>query len=306
MDSPYPAPNNCDWYNDKQAICAKNEQGLWRWVGKTDIGLITVAEFCPDEQFVSSGQTIYTCGANTYFGMQDIQKIQNKVTIQGHDYLCSDLTIIECGGDTPYSPNAKQTGNTLVLENSRVYCTEQGSWSESLDAAGEASCTAAGFDWTGNRCCGEPDDPRTTYDDTDGTCFNNRVVRAGVYLDGEKDIINYHGTFYVCEPNRQPNAQSTTTHALLQGVTPMGRGPCGMPLADAKTMGSRKHALCDFNGEWVFVSTVENYYVKQTSWQITPTKNNQGCCTENKCWDGTTCVGRTSYVNIGGSGYQCQ
>ncbi len=316
-------PNECQWYgteNTKKmdAVCGKDDQGIWKWAALGDIGLINILSgSCPTMQIVSDGTTFYTCstGSQTVIPTDLVKPLTEKMTIFGHEYFCQGETIIECGGSAPYSPTAKQIGASTTYENKKQYCTAQGRWVTSLDSAGRDSCVAAGLRWTGTKCCGETDDPLETYEDpytgqgTAGACYNNQFIASGSFFSGTKDIINYRGKFAICEPTRLPGTSATTTAPEFTGttITPIAYGPCGTPLQQAILTGTLQHIVCMPSGDWQFTSKTEPHLVKQTIWMPSEVEDKKGCCPENQCWDGQQCKDIGYYYDkIIGKGYRCE
>ncbi len=316
-------PNECQWYdtrNNKEmnAVCGKDDQGKWKWAALGDVGLInTLSGSCPSMQIVSDGTGFHTCstGSQTVIPTNLVTQLTGKLTILGHEYFCQAETIIECGGITPYSPTAKQIGASTTYENKKHYCTADGKWATSLDNAGKDSCVAAGLRWTGTKCCGETDDPLKTYDDpytgqgTAGACYNNQFIASGSFFSGTKDIINYRGTFAICDPTLPPGTNTTTTAPEFTGttITPRAYGPCGIPLQQAILTGTMQHIVCTPSGDWQFTSKTEPHLVKQTLWMPSEVEDKQGCCPENQCWDGQQCKDIGYYYDkIIGKGYRCE
>ncbi len=314
-DAPYNPSSGCQWYDDKQAVCGKNAQDKWVWAALEDTGLInTLSGSCPTVQLVSDGQKFHTCSeAPSLIPAALVQKITTKITIEGHEYLCEGETIIECGGNAPYSPDAKPMGASLTIDNQKLFCSSAGKWSTSLDGD-EEGCTSAGYKYTGTKCCGEPDDSLKTYEDpytgqgTPGGCYNNQFIASGSFLGGDKKIINYRGTFSICDTSVAPGTTTTTTDPAFQNtqIIPTARGPCGTPLEEALLIGSKPNIICMPWGEWSFTSSTEETLVKQTAWQQAETEEKQGCCPDNKCWDGKNCRDIGDYYTISERGFRCQ
>ncbi len=316
-------PSECTWYGTKEsktmnAVCGKNADGIWKWAAIDDVGLINILSgSCPSMQVVSDGTTFYTCstGAQNVIPTNLVQPLNGKITILEHEYFCQGENIIECGGETPYSPTAKATGTAAAFNNQKNYCTTKGKWVTSLDVAGSESCVAAGLRWTGTKCCGETDDPLKTYEDpytgqgTAGACYNNNFVASGNFFAGGKSVINYRGKFVVCDPALQPGTNAPTTSQIFSGtgITPIAYGPCGTPLQQAILTGTLQHIICKPSGEWQFTSKTDPHLIKQTLWQPSETEDKQGCCVENQCWDGLQCRDTGYYYDkIIGKGYRCE
>jgi hypothetical protein len=315
-DAPYSPATGCQWYADKQAVCGKDSEEQWRWAALEDVGLITsLSGNCPAIQIVSDGNTFYTCSQSTQTVIPSnlTKPLTGKINIQGHEYLCEGQTIIECGGNAPYSPTAKLQGATITYNNQIHYCSSDGTWKTSLDDDNEA-CVSAGLTYTGTKCCGEANDPLKTYQDpynaqgTAGACYNNQFIASGSFLTADKKIINYRGAYYICDPSLPQGSTElqNSTLFLNTGITPTARGPCGLPLQTALLTGTQQNIVCTPTGEWRFTSTTNETLVKETKWTPLETEQRQGCCPDNQCWDGKTCKGIGSYYLIGERGFQCR
>ncbi len=313
--------SECKWYATtdakvKDAVCGKNSEAEWKWAALEDIGLIVaLSGGCPAMELVSDGTKFYTCttGTQSLIPTDKIQQLTGKIDIEGHEYFCQGETIIECGGDAPYSLTAKTSGTSITYNNQKHYCTTEGKWVTSLDAAGRDSCVAAELKWTGTKCCGETDDPLNTYEDTytgqgtAGACYNNNFIASGSFFSGDKSLINFRGKFVICDPTKQPGTSAPTTTPLLTGITPTAYGPCGTPLQQAILIGTLQHIICTPSGDWQFTSKTEAHIIKQTLWQPSEIEKKQGCCTENQCWDGAQCRDAGYYYDkIAGKGYRCE
>lgn len=313
--------SECVWYGTKNnivknAVCGKDADSVWKWAPLEDVGIVvTLSGSCPSMQIVSDSAKFHTCttGTQTLIPANLITQLTGKITIAGHEYVCQGETIMECGGETPYSETAKKTGDSITHNNQKNYCTDTGKWAVSLDAAGQKSCAAAGLKWTGTKCCGETDDPLKTYEDeytgtgTAGSCYNNNFIASGSFFAGDKSIINHRGKFAICDPARQPATSATTTNPLLPGLTPTAYGPCGTPLQQAILTGTSQHIICTPDGEWKFTSRTEEHLVKQTIWQPSETEQKKGCCPDDQCWDGQQCRNIGYYYDkIAGKGYRCE
>jgi len=299
-DARYPG---CEWYQDMQAFCGENTQGRKVWAALEDVGLINVLDSCPGIELVSDGTTFYTCidpPQGAYVGPS--QKITDAVIIEEHEYRCENDRIVECGGTEPFNANARRTGDSAIIDGQTHYCTANGRWKTSLDTS-ETSCVASGFTWTGSRCCGEPDDTLTNYEDQTHGCIDNDPIATGSFLDSQ--TVNYQGSFYLCEPERAVGTQATTSSPEFDGtpINPLGRGPCGQPLTDAKPAGNAKHLICLPSGAWKFVTSTKTYEKQTTPWQ---SAQPDGCCLDNQCWDGQRCRSIGEYYSVEGGGYLCQ
>jgi len=310
-DAPY-AQSDCQWYDDKKAVCGKNVDNIWTWAAVADVGLINfLSGSCPNVQLVSDGTKFYTCGTIPTLippNETDTVQITGKLNIEGHDYLCDNEDIIECGGNASYSPNATDTGGFVTYNNQRHYCSDTGKWEVSLDGTNEASCNAAGFGWTGTKCCGEVDDQLDTFEDPgqNAGCFDNDFIESGEFLAAET-IINHQGEFYICDPSLAEGEITAGADPIFAntGITPTARGACGTPLQDTISVGSLTNILCMPSGEWLFTSSTGNHTTKSTAWQPPQTEEREGCCPDDQCWDGAGCKDIGDYYITEGQAFRC-
>jgi len=314
-DADYLPATGCQWYADKQAVCGQDSAGKWKWAALEDIGLVTsYSGACPTVQLVPDGTKFYTCtlDISTLVPPALAAKISGIITIQGHDYLCQGENIIECGGETPYSPGALPTGSKLTITGKMNYCDAFGTFRTVLKD--KVSCEKSGFTWTGTQCCGEQDDPNKTYEDpyagqgTAGGCYNGVFIKSGGFVDGAQTIINYRGKFYQCDPTLANGATTPISSPIFVGtnVTITARGSCGKPMESALLTGTKQNILCLPTGQWYFTSSTETSVVKQTLWTPAETEQKQGCCPDGQCWDGKNCRNIGEYYILGDRGFRCQ
>ncbi|MEM3154658.1 MAG: hypothetical protein QW165_03790 [Candidatus Woesearchaeota archaeon] len=309
-DAPYLPASGCQWYSDKQAVCGKDATGVWKWAALEDIGLVVkYSGSCPSAQIVSNGQKFHTCNIDisSIVPATLTANIAGIIAIHGHDYICQGENIIECGGETPYSPGALPTGASITIAGKKNYCTASGTFK--LSITDRTTCEKAGLTWTGTQCCGEPDDPLQTYEDTytgtgtAGACYNGQFLPSGTFLDAQKTILISRGEYFQCSPNI-----ATQTTATLPGtsITTTVKPACGMPMLGVLLTGTKPNAVCLPNGQWMFTSTTDTTVVKQTKWTVLEGEQQKGCCPDNQCWDGKTCKNIGDYYVIGDKGYLCQ
>ncbi|MBI4146497.1 hypothetical protein HY489_04120 [Candidatus Woesearchaeota archaeon] len=307
-DAPYAG---CGFYGDLQALCGQDASGRFRWAPLSSVGVIFSLDTCPKADVVSNGQKFFTC-SDVPAGMSNLEKFQGKVAIGGHEYACEGARVAECGGSSPFSAGAKKVGASLTIGGLVYQCGADGTWKQSFDAD-KASCVAAGLKWTGSKCCGELADSLSTYEDQydparggdPGGCFKSSFVASGSSVAGNKDVVNYRGKFYLCEPD--PSKPSTSVQ-LFQGtgVSLVKSGACGSPLQNALLSGSLPHVVCAPGGSWQFVSRTELHFAKSIAWQPFGVLERDGCCPEQQCWDGLRCRDRNEYQTVGSRGYKCR
>lgn len=309
-------PSDCKYYGTvaglgnrvMNAICGKSGTN-WAWAGQLDPGVITDFTTCGAlTQVVATGTQFVTCGNTQNTAGITVNQLQGTIDISGHTYWCEGPQLRECGGSSPYSPTqyTKTTGTRVDINSEAYYCKSTGALTKSLDGD-ELGCTAAGFSWTGTKCCGEPDDPLKNYDDPSGqgVCVNNQVISQGSVTGIEQDILIHNGAYYFCNEQRTIGYTGTTTIADFPGVQINERGFCGTPLLNVKPTGADKNAICTPQGNWQFVEFTQNSIVEQTGWIPTTTQIQTGCCPTNMCWDGNQCRPSGQFISIGGKGYRC-
>ena len=121
-------------------------------------------------------------------------------------------TITECNGTGAWSQYFNQTGEIIVQAplaslipsltplSDVNYCASDNDYTTDLDIKDDISCFAAGFTWTGSRCCSEADDPEETYDDLGGigACWNKSFVQNG-FFEEDDTILTVNGTLQGCD-----------------------------------------------------------------------------------------------------------
>lgn len=307
----YPA---CAYYDDVKAYCGRESALQTRWAALGEIGLIVNLADCPNVQVVSNGTNFFTC-LPPPAGLPNAQKITGRLVIYGHEYACDAINnIVECGANAPFSGfNGKLSGESVAIDGKRNYCAVDGKWMISLNEYD--SCVAAGFAWTGTKCCGEVDDPVKTYEDpfvpgtqgSAGGCFNGIFIPSGGFIGNDPRLMNARGRFVICDSTLASGSSTQPAVAPApftnSGILPLVYGPCGNPLSDIKLTGTANNALCSPHSEWKFTSSTDMTAVKSTIWQIAKEK---GCCPENQCWDGVKCRDIGEYHIVGERGFRCQ
>lgn len=309
-------PSDCKYYGIvaglgnrvMNAICGKSGNS-WVWAGQLDPGVITDFTSCGQlTQVVATGTQFITCGNTQNTAGITVNQLQGTTDIAGHTYWCEGSQLRECGGSSPYSSSQyiKTTGTRIDINSEAYYCKSTGALSKTLDGD-QQGCLSAGFNWTGTKCCGEPDDPLKNYNDPSGTgvCINNQVISQGSVTGIEQDILIHNGAYYFCNEQRTLGYSGTTTIADFPGVQINERGYCGVPLLNVKSTGLDKNAICTPQGNWQFVEFNQTSIVEQTGWMPTSTQVQTGCCPTNMCWDGNQCRSSGHFVSIGGKGYKC-
>ena len=302
-DVPY---DSCGFYSDKGAFCGPNSSNFWSWAALGEPGVIgdLSAPDCLSGMLVSDGSKFLYCGSDLSAAQSKFSGVVSfgdvKRVINGHDYFCIDNRIVECGGVNPYSRNALLVGDSVVFNNKRYFCTAAGSFSPVI--SDEFSCVQAGFNWSGSKCCGEPDDSVKFYEDSLGGCFDDVFVPSGSFVDSDKRILNFKGNFTVCDNSSSNVLPVRQSHPLFANtpITPFVKGSCGPPLLDVVPS---VNAVCMPWGSWQFTPSDKPTVEKQTAW---PSDHMFGCCPVDECWNGSVCVPFGSYYNIGVRGFRCE
>jgi hypothetical protein len=309
-------PSDCKYYGTvaglsnrvMNAICGKSGAN-WAWAGQLDPGVITDFTSCGAmTQVVATETQFITCGNTQNTAGITVNQLQGTTDIAGHTYWCEGPQLRECGGSSSYSPTqyTKTTGTRVDINSEAYYCKSTGALTKTLDGD-ELGGTAAGFSWTGSKCCGEPDDPLKNYDDPSGqgVCVNNQVISQGSVTGIEQDILIHNGAYYFCNEQRTLGYTGTTTIVDFPGVQINEKGFCGAPLLNVKPTGADKNAICTPQGTWQFVEFTQTSVVEQTGWMPTTAQIQTGCCPTNMCWDGNQCRASGHFVSFGGKGYRC-
>ena len=284
---------------------------------------------CPGTISFLSGpaNTIYSCGnmaeatalaGNTFTTF-------NKIKVATNEYIClqNKAEIYECvgNGTTEYEENLfKIEGEWVTDDNNKIqFCAPIGNeWTTDLDK-NNGACLAASkrmpktwpdIEWTGTKCCGDPEGGTSgkTYEDPwtkgkegkAGGCYNNTFIASGKFADDEKTIINYLGSFYTCNPQLGEGETGTT---IMPGtaLTIKSKGACGNPLLNATFSGDERNILCKPDGQWMPTSSTARTKAKKTAWS-----QSQGCCEQNQCWDGSECRKEGGYTTVDEQGYRCE
>jgi len=180
-----------------------------------------------------------------------------------------------------------------------------------FDLSKSSDCQSAGFHWTGTQCC--VNDTSLYYEDSGiinpasgGGCWAGNYIAYGeTAMNGR--VINYKGNFVPCAPSTAPllvlptgNHQDPVTIACNSNTVLTGA-----------TKISGENAVCGSDGKWnIFTSSAENLAVSSVGWQsawslIPAGKKISGCCPQDQCWSGSSCVDVNSALKIDSQGYKC-
>ncbi len=243
-------------FGSRTAFCGRTANNASQWVTPEEAG--EIHDFgCPKEQSVHTGAEIKHCGSDTTFTIT-----KGDAT---HEYFCRNETLTECGAKSPFSSiNRIKLGQKFLGE----YCASDGDFAIDIDPKDADTCAAAGFKYTGSKCCMEPEDKPEFYNDaafktskTPGGCFASQYVEIGRFAKKlnettleDKRIINYNGSFVFCNPSELtlPEDINTLTDNYTNAPLLSAVGSCGAGLPSARPTGIEKHAKCELNGLFSF------------------------------------------------------
>ncbi len=206
-----------------------------------------------------------------------------------------------------YNPNDRQTG--AQYGSKPLYCASDGTWTEDLDSKDKESCEAAGFKWTGSKCCSEADDLNEYYNDPAsnaiGACWDKGHIATGEFSVPDR-VISYRGKFTGCQlaDSTFLTLKDSHTNALL---VENSVAQCGAVLNNARA-GGMPHAVCR-GGKWEFTEELLGTMNKSIAWVglVDPTKISiTGCCAFDQCWNGTRCQPVGGSYRIGDAGFMCK
>ncbi len=304
------------------AICGKNANDEWQWVPMAERGEIREMT-CPNGSVVSNGTAFFSCGSQLEGITQQFGSFRTvNFSRISHEYSCVDKVVYECGGISgPFSSiNGIELGRTNPAFEDTYYCASDGDWTKDLDSKDEASCTAAGYSWTGTYCCSEDDDIKEYYNDPAypkglGGCWNKVFIPTGDFVPslpvGADRVINYKGQFFGCRIPLTNNIlalkdvfrQPPHDWLVNNSVTPCGAVLTGIHESE------KPHAVCQPNGRWEFTSELAGMINKSIKWSGLVSMKGisiTGCCGYDQCWNGTACQQLNSYYRIGEEGFVCK
>jgi len=128
-----------------------------------------------------------------------------------------------------------------------------------------------------------------------GGCFHKNFYPSGSFLY-EKSVINARGEFVACK--QIPGGLQSYSFITTQP------SPCGSPIVGVRP---GQNAVCLPSGDWHLISDSNITVIDETAW--TPSVQSsyrQGCCPEDKCWNGTGCQPADTYYSIDGRGFICK
>ena len=318
---------------------------IWGYRAFSNTGRIYKGD-CPQKsaaEFATDGVQIGMCGNIDNVNVQAVKKLvaNDPVLFAGvpgrapHGYFCDGDQLFECVGraDRQFicmarQPSAQQNsdmsyscrstrvrflGDSLIREETEEtwYCADTRNWVNDLDAeAVQGTCTAAGFIATGTKCCEDPETEDEYYNDANGGCFASEFVAGAGLLEDNRILYSANPTdqgFKGCGLSAgDPLLQLTdsfTGQLLVQNIQ-----PCTSVLFD---VAGERNAICQDNGEWAvteeFADASPTLRQHTPPFDVSPGQQQTGCCPQNMCWDGATCVPpQTIYGPVGEIGYRCE
>lgn len=192
------------------------------------------------------------------------------------------------------------TGKAVSTGDSKTYyCRSDGKFVNDLDtpdsqigdtvlnSKNQRTCSAAGFTWTGTKCCSEADDINEYYNDPDGTggCWNKKPVISINFVDEPNNsIVNFKGAFHHCRSCCTISVYDTME--LLDSHT-------GGPLLEVDEYCSNdpeNNYYCSFAGKWLPTNGADKTHLAYAPIQMQNAEKTADCCANDECWNGDTCV----------------
>lgn len=274
-------------------------------------------------------------------GMSDVEVIYvdslitGKVTQCTPKFKCTETQGLPCGGqdniqcpsgsfclsNTPTGSVIKNiiTGKSISSgENKTYYCrSDDGKFVNNLDtpdsqigdtvlnSKNEKTCRAAGFAWTGTKCCSEVDDLNEYYNDPDGSggCWNKKPVLSVSFVDGtDNSIVNFNGEFHGCAIDKNNfNINNDNLLELLDKHT-------GEPLITNHNYcfnDPDNSFYCSFTEKWLPTEDADKSHLSFAPIQNSKQKAN--CCAQDECWNGEICTAnqRNSPLSQPSNGFRC-
>lgn len=130
-----------------------------------------------------------------------------------------------------------------------------------------------------------------------GGCFKKNFYPSGSFLY-EKSVINANGEFVACK--QRPAGLQQYDFIRTQAT------PCGKPINDVFP---GKAAVCLPAGNWQFIDNAEDTSIAQTTWNPADfgiDAYQQGCCPDDRCWNGTGCQPGDTYYSVANKGFVCK
>ena len=189
-----------------KAWCGNNSQNEWEWAVANDTGAVHNLSNCPGAILVGTGQQLAQCGTDLVDSVAPFDPsgfLSFSLGTGTRDYYCDEAaeSLTECAGNLPPFSGGPyhETGEILDVSGTEYYCASDGDYTTDLDSKDKESCEGAGFNWTGNKCCSEADDPSETYEDPGGSgaCWDKEYLHNGeIANDGTAFV--YNGTIQGC------------------------------------------------------------------------------------------------------------
>lgn len=292
------------------AVCGLDINNKYKFAFRKDHQ--GVREFSdPKITLVSNGSDFFDCGS---VDVSFLAKLGNVLPLSilnadrpslgqshVHSYLCDNNVVFECPGNDNHLSQAssKVSLRNLGDKEKGKYCTILNGWTFELDnynsGAREQECVKAGFNWTGNYCCGEPEDLGEYYNDQydptrlvsiGGGCWNSTFIQRGGFVLGNNSLINYEGVFQSC--NAQLSINDSYTSKILVNSNVEGA------FFKSVVPKTGESATCQAFGEFTLTKNSNAPARKDASWDVVlegfTSQHQYGYCASDQCWNMTSCV----------------
>ncbi len=179
------------------------------------------------------------------------------------------------------TPSSSGTG-TVTL-----YCTPLNTFVEDLDDS-EATCTAAGFTWAGNACCGEPEDGLESYATTkypDKGCWMGKPTTSGEKINDQ--VLFSNGKFIGCIAEGKNSSLVALNDAQSSSklISYLNPNIC-------QNIGGY---YCSSENRWQPYPSYDLTFKSIPAGYIPPNgvqakERSSECCGASQCWNGTRCA----------------
>lgn len=131
---------------------------------------------------INAGSTSFIIGARSFDPNEPFNGLIDEVAVYSS---AMDSAVIQS--------HAHSAGEYCFVSvmNETYYCASDGDWTMDLDVKDSKSCRAAGFEWTGHKCCSEFDDSSESYSDYSSPA----TLISSLILEQNKVNVSYHDAF---------------------------------------------------------------------------------------------------------------
>lgn len=204
---------------------------------------------------------------------------------------------IQCDGSCVGNPPP-------ACSQGKLYCRTDGRFVKDLDTPNsqisdtvlngknKKTCEAAGFKWTGTKCCSEYDDPDEYYNDPKGIggCWDSAPVISVDFVKNSGDsVVNYNGEFHGCAISDQNLLSLKDKHTAGQLI--INHNYCFTDPKNnyyCKPQNSTNPSA--LSGKWVQTDGKDRSHYSLSPQSQDASVQSGGCCAEKECWDGTRCA----------------